>query len=414
MQLEWYLARKYFKSKRKESFIAFMSWLSLIGIALGVAVLIIVMSVMNGFRKEIITNILGADGHIMINNYQHKITNYTALINKINHNPQILYVAPTITEQVMLMSNERAQGAILKGITLNDLKKREVFWQNLQQYNFENFDTEVNQLIIGRVLARKLAVQVGDSISVLSSNGLSTAFGSMPRIGYFKIFAILNTGMYQYDSSLVILPFHAASYFLDFTSGASQNIEVFVKQPNNVATTKQAIQNIVGNRYYVSSWQDNNHFLIDALIVERNVMFLILSLIVVIAAFNILSGLMMLVKSKTKEIAILQTLGLSTKSIILIFFLIGLRIGIIGIVSGSIIGILFSYNIEHIRRFLEYLIGYNLFSEEIYFLTKLPVDIHPLQITGIIILALLFVILSSIYPAIISSKIKPINALKYE
>ena len=416
MKLEWLIATRYLKSKRKESFVAFISWFSLIGIMLGVAVLIIVMSVMNGFRKEMVRNIIGAEGHVFVYANTQQFPEYNKTIAEIKKNPNVIMVAPVIKAQVLVTNGNYSSGTEIYGLTLNDLKTRHIFYDNLQSNiekdALESFTNNEKIIFLGRAMARNLQVKVGNTLTIISPTGYVTALGSMPSLITVKVGGIIDTGMYQYDVSTLIMPFGLAQSFFHYENTA-QRLDVFLKDPYNLKSIKQELYLAVKNGY-LETWEDNNKYLINALEVERNVMFLILSLVILIAAFNIVSALTMLVRSKTKEIAILRTLGLSKKAVLTIFLLIGLRIGFVGTVLGSIIGVVFSLNIETIRQGLEYLLGINLFSEEIYFLSKLPADVHSVQIVLIIGLTLFFALSSAIYPAWKAYKIKPAEGIKYE
>jgi lipoprotein-releasing system permease protein len=418
-KIEFFIANKYVASRRKESFVSFISWFSLIGIALGVAVLIIVMSVMNGFRKEIIQNLIGTSAHITISSYNNQLPNYDNIINNLKSNQNISFISSSINKQVLLSANNTTVGSIVSGLSLNDVKQREIIYKSLAKYNLKDFEQGSPVIFIGRVLANNLKLKVGDSLTIIFPNGYSSIVGSLPKFGSFKVIGIINTQMYQYDSSIAIVPFSVAQSFFNLPN-LTQNIEIFVNDKNIVERTKQEITTILQNanintdELAITTWQDTNRYFINSLEVERNVMFLILTLVILIAAFNIVSSLTILVKNKTKEIAILQTMGLSQASIIKIFLFIGLRIGIMGTFFGCVIGVLFATNIQNIRELLEKLLNTNLFVEEVYFLSKLPSDLQSFQVILIVIIALLFSLFSAIYPAIKASKIKPAEGLKYD
>jgi lipoprotein-releasing system permease protein len=414
--LHWEIATKYLKSKRKESFISFISIFARVGIMLGVAILIIVMSVMNGFKKEIITGIIGISGHVSVSD-QFKMVNYQENINKIKSNKAIASnissIAPTIEAQVLATYNNYSLGAMVYGLTQEDLKNREAIAKSLGSYALAQFSQKSDAILVGKTLARNLNLKVGDSLSIMTPNGYSTALGTMPKFGNFVVVGLLDTGMYQYDSSMIVMNFVPAQKFFNYVDSA-QKIDIFLKDSSEAKNIKLLINTQFRDELYVDSWEDTNAYLMNALDVERNVMFLILSLVILIATFNIVSGLIMLVRSKTKEIAILKTIGLSNRSIVIIFLLIGIRIGAVGTFLGCLLGTLFSYNIENIRKFLEYFLNVNLFSQEIYFLSKLPVDINLKEVAVIVFLSLFFAIISAVYPAIRASKIIPTEGLKYD
>ncbi|MDR2007374.1 MAG: lipoprotein-releasing ABC transporter permease subunit [Alphaproteobacteria bacterium] len=414
MRLEWDIAKKYLKSKRKESFIAFISWFSLIGITLGVAVLIIVMSVMNGFRKEIISNLIGAGGHMFIVEAGNRVSNYQEIIDSLGRVEEITNIAPAISSQAMISAKNQSSGVSVEGLTFTDLSKRDILYKSLKNQDLSLFKQGEQVIVVGRIIARNLGIRVGDNITLISASGYTTILGSMPKFAGFKVVGILDTGMYQYDSSTTIIPFNVAQDFFNYGAGEAQKIDIFITNPQNTRVVAQKIYALNSSINYIQDWQSTNNYLMNALDVERNVMFLILSLVILIAAFNIVSGLIMLVRSKTKEIAILRTMGLSKKSISLVFLFIGIRIGVIGTFFGTVVGLLFSLNIERIRHFIETLTGADLFAEEIYFLSKLPSDVQSMQVFLVIIISLVFAIISSIYPALRASKIQPIEGLRYE
>ncbi len=410
--LKWSIASRYLKSKRKESFISFISWFALIGIALGVAVLIIVMSVMNGFRKEIISSINNNNGHIFI--FDNKpIVNYEPIVANLEKINEVYSVTPIIQEQVLIAFKKNNLGAITTGISYKNLIQRKNIVKNIGKEALADFNTNQSVILLGRVIARNLGVNVGDNITLISPNGYSTVMGQMPRFSAFKVVGIINSGMYQYDSSTIMIPLVKAQEF--FLYGQSiQKIEIFLNDPTIANTIARNIFQQLHQQFNIETWEDTNRYLMNALEVERNVMFLILLLVIIIATFNIVSGLIMLVRSKTKEIAILRTIGFSQYDVIHIFVLIGLRIGVIGTFMGAILGTLFSYNIESIRKLLEKITGTSLFAEEIYFLSKLPADVKSYQVILVIVIAIVCAFFASIYPAIKASKINPVDGIKYD
>ena len=346
--LKWSIASRYLKSKRKESFISFISWFALIGIALGVAVLIIVMSVMNGFRKEIISSINNNNGHIFI--FDNKpIVNYEPIVANLEKINEVYSVTPIIQEQVLIAFKKNNLGAITTGISYKNLIQRKNIVKNIGKEALADFNTNQSVILLGRVIARNLGVNIGDNITLISPNGYSTVMGQMPRFSAFKVVGIINSGMYQYDSSTIMIPLVKAQEFFLYDKSI-QKIEIFLNDPTLANTIASNIFQQLHQQFNIETWEDTNRYLMNALEVERNVMFLILLLVIIIATFNIVSGLIMLVRSKTKEIAILRTIGFSQYDVIHIFVLIGLRIGVIGTFMGAILGTLFSYNIESIRK----------------------------------------------------------------
>ena len=410
--LKWSIASRYLKSKRKESFISFISWFALIGIALGVAVLIIVMSVMNGFRKEIISSINNNNGHIFI--FDNKpIVNYEPIVANLEKINEVYSVTPIIQEQVLIAFKKNNLGAITTGISYKNLIQRKNIVKNIGKEALADFNTNQSVILLGRVIARNLGVNIGDNITLISPNGYSTVMGQMPRFSAFKVVGIINSGMYQYDSSTIMIPLVKAQEFFLYDKSI-QKIEIFLNDPTLANTIASNIFQQLHQQFNIETWEDTNRYLMNALEVERNVMFLILLLVIIIATFNIVSGLIMLVRSKTKEIAILRTIGFSQYDVIHIFVLIGLRIGVIGTFMGAILGTLFSYNIESIRKLLEKITGTSLFAEEIYFLSKLPADVKSYQVILVIVIAIVCAFFASIYPAIKASKINPVDGIKYD
>ena len=406
--LKWSIASRYLKSKRKESFISFISWFALIGIALGVAVLIIVMSVMNGFRKEIISSINNNNGHIFI--FDNKpIVNYEPIVANLEKINEVYSVTPIIQEQVLIAFKKNNLGAITTGISYKNLIQRKNIVKNIGNEALADFNTNQSVILLGRVIARNLGVNIGDNITLISPNGYSTVMGQMPRFSAFKVVGIINSGMYQYDSSTIMIPLVKAQEFFLYDKSI-QKIEIFLNDPTLANTIASNIFQQLHQQFNIETWEDTNRYLMNALEVERNVMFLILLLVIIIATFNIVSGLIMLVRSKTKEIAILRTIGFSQYDVIHIFVLIGLRIGVIG----TFMGTLFSYNIESIRKLLEKITGTSLFAEEIYFLSKLPADVKSYQVILVIVIAIVCAFFASIYPAIKASKINPVDGIKYD
>lgn len=408
-EIEKIVAFRYLKPKRKEGFLKIISIFSFLGIALGVAVLIIVMSVMNGFRTELIDKILGFNAHIIIKPYEKKIES-----QKLNE----LGLLSNIIEKVMfsfngegiLINKEETKGILVRGYHKKDIKKIKLLQKKFFEGSLENFNK--NSVSIGIDLAISLDLKVGDKITLMSSSGIETIIGTLPKQESFTISSIFNSGLSEFDQNVIFMPIDDAVQFFE-ESEDNLFLEIYLIKPENVDKTKKKIQNLFSD-YFVYSWADLNKSFFGALKVERNVMFIILSLIIIVAAFNIISGLTILVKNKTKEIAILRTLGVSQKSISKIFFLIGFSIGFFATLTGVLLGVLFSYNIEKIRTLLSDLFNISLFPEEIYFLSKMPSEIDLNSILIISLCSLLITALVSIFPSYSAAKLDPIKALKYE
>ena len=396
------------RPKKKEGFLKIISVFSFLGIMLGVAILIIVMSVMNGFKKDLTNKILGLNPHIVIQPNSFNISEDYTL--KLKNEFKDIRLSKSYFGEGIIISNNNAKGAILKGVDLREKSISEFFNNYTSEGNLDNFNT--NKVFIGSEMAFNLNLKIDDNLSLMSSSFVSTPLGTLPKQENFKVAGIFNTGFLEFDQSIVFLNIEDALSLFD-KEIKDQNIEVFLKDPLQANFYKKKIQKINEN-YFVYSWTDLNKSLFSALKVERNVMFIILSLIIVVAAFNIISGLTILIKNKTKEIAILKTLGLSNKSIKKTFFLTGLTIGFLATVSGIFIGILFSLNIEKIRIFLSTVFNLEIFPSDIYFLEKLPSEINFNSILIIFVLSIIISALASYLPAKRISKMNTFRALRYE
>ena len=403
------IAYRNLRPKKKEGFLKVISTFSFIGIMLGVAILIIVMSVMNGFRTDLTNKILGFNPHIIIKPYESsKIENI--FINQINDSFEKIEVRKSYTGEAVVMINDYTKGILAKGIDTDNKKNLDFLKSILIEGTEEDFKS--NELIIGKELAFDLNLKVGDKINLLSSSLVNTPFGNLPKQENYEIKGIFNSGFYEFDKNIIFLELSDSLIFFDKYND-DISLEIYLENPLEADVFKENIQKINTN-LYVYSWIDLNKSFFSALKVERNVMFIILTLIIVVAAFNIISGLTILIKNKTKEIAILKTMGLTNKSIIKSFFLTGFVIGLSATVAGTILGVLFSHYIESIRIFLSYVFNVEIFPNDIYFLDRMPSEINPVSIVIIFILALITTVLASLIPAMAISKMDPIKALKYE
>ena len=403
------IAYRNLRPKKKEGFLKVISTFSFIGIMLGVAILIIVMSVMNGFRTDLTNKILGFNPHIIIKPYESsKIENI--FINQINDSFEKIEVRKSYTGEAVVMVNDYTKGILAKGIDTDNKKNLDFLKSILIEGTEEDFKS--NELIIGKELAFDLNLKVGDKINLLSSSLVNTPFGNLPKQENYEIKGIFNSGFYEFDKNIIFLELSDSLIFFD-KNNDDISLEIYLENSLEADVFKENIQKINTN-LYVYSWIDLNKSFFSALKVERNVMFIILTLIIVVAAFNIISGLTILIKNKTKEIAILKTMGLTNKSIIKSFFLTGFVIGLSATVAGTILGVLFSHYIESIRIFLSYVFNVEIFPNDIYFLDRMPSEINPVSIVIIFILALITTVLASLIPAMAISKMDPIKALKYE
>ncbi len=402
---------RYLRARRQEGFISVIAGFSLIGIALGVATLIIVMSVMNGFRHELLSRILGLNGHLSIYGQSRQITDFDALARTVKGVKGVLSVTPVIEGQVMATARGVAKGALVQGFRKSDLKRRKMVSANIKTGSLDDFGGD--GVVVGSRLARSLGISVGDRITLISPNGNITVFGSVPRMRAYRVVATFEIGMFEYDSTYIFMPLKAAQVYFRHP-GAVTNLQVFVTDPDQAQAVGAAIRAATKGRTRVHDWQQANSSFFNAIQVERNVMFMILTLIILVAAFNIISSLIMLVKDKGRDIAILRTMGATRGAIMRIFFLAGASIGVIGTLIGFGLGVAFSDNIETIRQWIQGIIGDNLFAAEIYFLSKLPAVVDPAEVTSVLLMGLGLSFLATIYPAWRASRLDPADALRYE
>jgi len=406
--LEKEIAFRYLKARKKDGFLNIISIFSFVGISLGVAVLIIVMSVMNGFRTELVSKIVGFNAHITVKPYENPIS-----LDKLDENILKIISQELIFSnfgEAIVISKDYTKGLVLRGYSSKDFPKLDVIKQG-------NLIGEPNQLLknsisIGRELSFNLGLSIGDRVSIMSPVGIETIIGSLPKQKTFIISSIFNSGMADFDANIAFINLNTLESFFNLDK-EKRNLEIYLNNPSNIGEIKIQIQKIFDNEF-VYTWADMNSSLFSALKVERNVMFIILSLIIIVAAFNIISGLTILVKNKTKDIAILKSIGVLNKSIIKIFFLIGVIIGTTATFFGIFIGVIFSLYIENLREFLSSTFNITLFPEEIYFLSTMPSEINPTSIFIISICSIFITVIVSIFPAIKASKLDPAKGLKYE
>jgi lipoprotein-releasing system permease protein len=407
------MAMRYLRARRQEGFISVIAGFSLLGIALGVATLIIVMSVMNGFRAELLGRILGLNGHITVSAFGAPKTDYAQLTERLRKLPEVVSAAPLIEGQVLATaSNGAAGGALVRGLRPEDLKAKTLIANAIKRGSLEQFSGE-DVAVIGARMADRFRVTVGDNVTLISPQGNVTAFGTVPRMRAYKIVAIFDVGMYEYDNTFVYLPLEAAQIFFRLGEGVS-GIELMIDNPDRVRDVSFEVHRAIGAQYRVFHWQQANSSFFNALQVERNVMFLILTLIIVVAAFNIISSLIMLVKDKSRDIAILRTMGATRGSVLRIFFLAGASVGVIGTVLGFGLGVLFTSNIESIRQWLQGLTGKTLFDPTIYFLSTMPSKVEPTEVVSVVLMALGLSFLATIYPSWRAARLDPVEALRYE
>lgn len=407
------VALRYLRPRGKEGFISIIAGFSFMGIMLGVATLIVVMSVMNGFRAELLNRILGFNGHVGIHGgAPYGLKNYDPLKDQMIKIPGILSATPLIERQAMITYKNQAVGALVHGIRLEDLKRRQLISEHITHGSLDSF-MEDNSIVLGKRMAERLRVLPGDRITLVAPEGNSTAFGTMPRMRQFNVIALFNVGMTEYDKGVAFIPLRSAQKFFRMDDAVT-GLEIFVDQPDQVSDYVHQMLPYLSHEERLIDWRQANSHFFGAIQVERNVMFLILTLIIIVAAFNIVSTLIMLVKDKVHDIAILRTMGATRGMIMSIFLLTGSTIGICGTVGGSLLGITIALNIESVRQFFQSLSGTELFNAEIYFLSKMPSKIDWSEVSTVIMMALVLTFLATLRPAWRAARLNPVEALRYE
>ena len=409
---EWMLSLRYLRARRKEGFISIIAGISFVGIMLGVATLIIVMAVMNGFRQELLDKILGLNGHLLIQPLESPLTDWQQVAERVSGIKGIRLAAPIVEGQALASSPFNASGVLVRGIRAADLEKLSSIAKNLRQGTLDGFD-EGQGLLIGKRLADQLSLRSGDNLTLVAPRGAVTPMGTTPRIKAYKIAGVFEIGMSEYDSAFVFMPLPEAQAYFN-RAGDVTAIEVYTDNPDRVQDFRRLVTDAAQRPIFMVDWRQRNATFFNALQVERNVMFLILTLIVLVAALNIVSGLIMLVQDKGGDIAILRTMGATQGAIMRVFLITGAAIGVVGTILGFLVGVVVCMNIETIRRFLSWLTSTELFSPELYFLSKLPARMDTGETVAVVIMALTLSLLATLYPSWRAARLDPVEALRYE
>ena len=409
---EWLLSGRYLRARRKEGFISVIAGFSFLGIMLGVATLIIVMAVMNGFRKELLDKILGLNGHLLVQPLESPLTDWKDVADRVSQVEGIRLAAPVVDGQALASSYFNATGVLVRGMRAEDLNNLTSIARNIKQGSLEGFD-EGQGVAIGRRLADQLSLHAGDSITLVAPKGAVTPMGTTPRIKPYRVAAVFEIGMSEYDSAFVFMPLPEAQAYFNRKDDVTA-IEVFTTNPDQIDGFGKAVTEAAGRPVFLVDWRQRNSTFFNALQVERNVMFLILTMIVLVAALNIISGLIMLVKDKGQDIAILRTMGASQGSIMRVFLITGAAIGVVGTLTGVMVGLVICLNIESIQQFLSWLTATDLFPRELYFLSRIPARIAFGETTAVVIMALTLSFLATLYPSWRAARLDPVDALRYE
>ena len=409
---EWMLASRYLRARRKEGFISVIAGFSFIGIMLGVATLIIVMSVMNGFRKELFDKILGLNGHVLVRPLARDFNDYAEVAQRLKTVPEVRHAFPIVEGQALMSSNAASNGVFVRGVLEADLKALEGVSSKIMFGSLEGFDSS-GGVAIGTRLGNALNVRLGDEVTIVAPRGASTPFGTAPRIKRYPITAVFEIGMSEYDATIAFLPLAEAQRFFNVPNQAHV-VEVLLESPDQVDYMRGPLTAAAGDDMLLTDWRQRNATFYNTLQVERNVMFIILTLIVLVAALNIISGMIMLVKDKGRDIGILRTMGATRGAIMRVFFITGASIGVVGTLAGLLLGILFCVNIEKIRQAVSWMTSTELFPSQVYFLSRMPAEVDAGEVTTVVIMALSLSILATLYPSWRAARLDPVEALRYE
>ena len=411
---EWLIAWRYLRARRKEGAFSVIAGFSFVGILLGVAALIIVLAVMNGFRKELTSKILGVNGHLLVQAIDQPFVDFEEVVARFKTVTGVRQIIPFVEGQGFASGQGHGlgSGVLVRGVRESDLLSMSAITDNIRMGSLDDFD-ERGGLVIGRRMANSLGVQVGDNVTLLGPDGPRTPFGTTPRRKAYSVTAIFEVGMSDLDGILAFMPLSEAQAFYNQPNRVTA-IEVYLDQPERIDKIREALSNAVERPIYIGDWRQRNAALFNALQIERNVMFLILTLIVLVAALNIISGLIMLVKDKAHDIAILRTMGATRGTILRVFLIVGASIGVVGTVGGLLLGLLVCARIQAIQEFVSYLSGTNLWDPTVRFLTQIPADVDRGETLSVLLMALTLSLLATLYPSWRAAKLDPVEALRYE
>ena len=414
-RFERMVAGRYLRARRGERFVSVIAGFSLVGIALGVATLIIVMSVMNGFKSDLLSRILGFNGDLSVIGDGGTIANYGTISERIVKVPGVLSASPVVEGQVLLSSGPYSAGGIVRGVSQSGLQSFHEVSDNIREGSLRNFRGD-DAIAIGMTLAQRTGLEVGSRITLISPNGAATAFGTVPRVRAYRVVAVFQAGVNDYDASYVFLPLHAAQIYFQLDDPPSvSEIQVSVSDPEHVEPVTRRVSHALSDeRLRVLDWTQSNNSFFGAVQVEQNVMFLILTLIILVAAFNVVSSLIMMVKDKTGDIAVLRTIGAGRGAIMRIFLMCGASVGVTGTVVGTGLGLVFCLNIERIRQWLQSVTGTTLFNPEVYYLEHLPAKLDWSEVAKVIVMALVLSLLATLYPSWRAARTDPVEALRHE
>ncbi|MBL8587667.1 MAG: lipoprotein-releasing ABC transporter permease subunit [Methylobacteriaceae bacterium] len=409
---EWAVALRYLRPRRSSGFVSVLAVLSFLGVLLGVAQLIIVMSVMNGFRKELLEKIIGVNGHLFVQAADTPLTDFDEVASRIAKAKGVTVVLPMVEGQALASSPYQSSGVLVRGVRERDLKRLPGVEGKIQLGTIEGFDAE-GGLAIGQRLAEHLSLRIGDSLTLVAPKGAQTPFGTAPRIKSYPVTAIFRIGMSEFDGTLVYMPFEEAQLYFN-KEGEASLIEAFVVDPDRMDEVRESIDKVIGRPAIMTDWRQRNKTFFDALAVERSVMFIILTMNIIVSALGIVSGLVMLVKDKGRAIGVLRSMGATRGAVMRIFLIIGGGIGIVGTAAGVVVGLLVARNLEPIRTALNTMFGLNLFPKDLYFLSHLPSDVRLSDVVAVVALALGLSFLATLYPSRRAARLDPVEALRYE